>query len=200
MNPQSAEYVVWAGWGASWLAASLWASPAADRPSLRTQFPNLAITAAGFALLFSVRPTQTSGLLLWRAPQSLAWSAVAFSVLGCAFCWWARVHLGALWSGTVTAKRDHHVVDSGPYGLVRHPIYIGILAAAVGQAVLAGSLNGLAGLALLTLGFVLKARIEERFLKSALGAAVYDAYAAHTPMLLPSPWRRRGAHAQDGER
>jgi protein-S-isoprenylcysteine O-methyltransferase Ste14 len=199
MNPQSAEYVVWAAWGASWIAASLWSSPAADRPSFRAQFPNLAITSAGFALLFVLHPTDATALHLWRAPPILAWSAVAFSVLGCAFCWWARVHLGALWSGTVTTKRDHHVVDSGPYAMVRHPIYTGILAAAMGQAALTGTLRGLAGLALLTLGFVLKARLEERFLKGALGSAAYDVYAAHTPMLLPSPWRRRPARAQDGE-
>ena len=200
MNPQTAEYVGWAVWGASWVAASRWASPAADRPSFRAQFPNLAITAAGFALLFVLRPTDTSPLHLWRPSPIVAWGAVAFSVLGFVLCWWARLYLGALWSGTVTAKPDHRVIDSGPYALVRHPIYAGILAAAAGQATLAGTLSALAGLALMILGFLLKARLEESFLRGALGAAAYEAYAVGTPMLLPSPWRRPSAHAQDGER
>ena len=55
---------------------------------------------------------------------------------GLAFCWWARLHLGAMWSGTVTRKDDHHIVDTGPYGLVRHPIYTGLIFSALGQAML----------------------------------------------------------------
>ena len=38
-----------------------------------------------------------------------------------------RIHLGRLWSGTITLKQDHRIIDSGPYGLVRHPIYTGLI-------------------------------------------------------------------------
>ena len=48
---------------------------------------------------------------------------------GILFAWWVRIHLGRLWSGAITRKEGHRVVDSGPYGLVRHPIYTGLLAA-----------------------------------------------------------------------
>ena len=49
-------------------------------------------------------------------------------LLGLGFTWWARIHLGRLWSSSVTRKAVHRVVDTGPYGIVRHPIYTGIIA------------------------------------------------------------------------
>src|SRR5438445_12979167 len=48
--------------------------------------------------------------------------------------WWARIHLGRLWSSNVTRKKNHHVVDSGPYGIVRHPIYTGVIVASIATA------------------------------------------------------------------
>ncbi len=110
---------------------------------------------------------------------------VAVQVAGFAFCWWARLHLGRLWSGSVTRKEDHHVVDTGPYGLVRHPIYTGLDAAAIGLALASGQVRIMAGAALIILGCWIKARLEERFLREELGAAAYDAYAARVPMLVP---------------
>ena len=190
MTPRTVEYIAWVVWYVSWGLAALWATPAAKRPGLRAQWPNLTVTTVGAAMLFL--PAGRGGVLtlrLWQASGVPAWSCVGVTILGFSFCWWARGHLGALWSGTVTIKRDHRLVDSGPYGLVRHPIYTGILAAAVGLVGLGGAPSGLLGLVLVTLGFAMKARLEEDILKSALGAAAYDAYAARTPMLIPWPWR-----------
>ena len=106
-------------------------------------------------------------------------------VAGFLFCWWARVHLGQLWSGNITLKADHRVVDTGPYRLVRHPIYTGLILAALATALEKATVLGLSGVLLITFGFWLKARFEEGFLRAQLGAAAYDAYAARTPMLIP---------------
>ena len=94
------------------------------------------------------------------------------------------MHLGRLWSGTVTAKAGHHVVDTGPYGLVRHPIYTGLLLAILATMAAKGTLWGIAGAVLLTIGIVMKARLEESFLRGELGSA-YDDYAKRVPMLMP---------------
>ncbi len=104
---------------------------------------------------------------------------------GYLFCWWARVHLGRLWSGTVTLKPDHRVVDTGPYRLVRHPIYTGLILSALATAAEKGTVLGFAGVALIVVGFWLKARLEEGFLRKELGPKAYDSYAARTPMLIP---------------
>ncbi len=117
--------------------------------------------------------------------DALGWGLFALSLAGFAFCWWARIHLGPLWSGSVTVKAEHRVVDTGPFALVRHPIYTGFIWAAFCMAVLRGTVVNIAGLVLIVLGFWLKARLEERFLREQLGVEAYDAYAQRTPMLVP---------------
>nr|WP_280178209.1 MULTISPECIES: isoprenylcysteine carboxylmethyltransferase family protein [Mesorhizobium] len=104
--------------------------------------------------------------------------------MGLIFSWWARIHLGRLWSASVTAKADHRIVDTGPYGLVRHPIYTGLLLALLATMAAKGTVWGIAGVALLTIGIVMKAKLEERFLRGELGPA-YDDYARRVPMLVP---------------
>lgn len=175
-------YGLWALWGASWLLAGLTAAPAerrAERPGERLAVP---LVYVGFALLF--KPPDAAERL-WVSPPAAQWSLVGVTVVAFAFCWWARSHLGALWSFRTTAKAGHHVVDTGPYALVRHPIYTGILAAAVAKALLAASILALAGLGVLTLAFWLKARVEERFLAEALGRDEYAAYARRVRRLIP---------------
>jgi protein-S-isoprenylcysteine O-methyltransferase Ste14 len=90
-----------------------------------------------------------------------------------------------MWSMSVTLKADHHIVDTGPYALVRHPIYTGIILASAATAVLEAELVAFAGLVLVIVGFWTKARLEERFLREELGPAAYDAYARRTGMLFP---------------
>lgn len=109
---------------------------------------------------------------------------MALIAVGLAFAWWARLHLGRLWSGTVTAKAEHHVVDTGPYRLVRHPIYTGLLLAILATMVAKGTVWGIAGAVLVIVGTVIKAKLEERFLRGELGSA-YDDYARRVPMLVP---------------
>jgi protein-S-isoprenylcysteine O-methyltransferase Ste14 len=123
--------------------------------------------------------------ILWRLTPAAAWIAVVVAVAGLAFTWWARIHLGRLWSSNVARKADHHVVDSGPYGVVRHPIYTGITLATIATAVMRGTVAGWAGVAIMTAGWYIKARLEEGFLREQLGAEAYDAYARRVPMLVP---------------
>ena len=84
----------------------------------------------------------------------------------------------------VTKKEGHHVVDTGPYGIVRHPIYAGIIAAAIGTAVAKGTILSMGGAGLLTIGLVMKARLEEVWLRAQLGTE-YEAYRKRVPMLVP---------------
>src|SRR5262245_7695335 len=98
--------------------------------------------------------------------------------------WWARIHLGQLWSSSVTRKEHHRVVDTGPYAIVRHPIYTGLLLAIIGTVLLRGTIISLTGSALMAAGIYIKARLEEEFLHQQLGEP-YDAYARRVPMLVP---------------
>jgi protein-S-isoprenylcysteine O-methyltransferase Ste14 len=105
--------------------------------------------------------------------------------VGVAIAWWARLHLGRLWSARITRKADHKVVDSGPYAIVRHPIYAGLLLSLAATAAAKGTILGLAGFAILLIGIWLKARLEERWLTGELGEDAYGNYCRRVPMLLP---------------
>ncbi len=103
----------------------------------------------------------------------------AFHVVG------PRISLGSLWSGSVSRKESHALVQSGPYRVVRHPIYTGLIVAASRWRIQIGMLNNLLGAALMAFGFWLKARLEERFLSIELGSDAYAAFRQRTPMLVP---------------
>ena len=115
----------------------------------------------------------------------------AFVLAGLLFTWWARIHLGRLWSSSVTRKADHHVVDTGPYRIVRHPIYTGIILASLATAAMRGTALAWLGACVMTTGWVIKARLEEEFLREQLGAETYAKYARRVPMLVPLPGRTR---------
>lgn len=171
----------------SWWLAATWSSRAESRASIAEQVPYRLLTLAGFILLFGLnsRRYYHGPLRLWTLPTSAGWGMALLCVIGFAFAWWARIHLGQLWSAFVTRKAGHHIVDTGPYGIVRHPIYTGIILAALAMAIVKGTVFAVAGAFLATLGFWIKARLEEGFLREQLSAEAYDAYRRQVPMLVP---------------
>jgi protein-S-isoprenylcysteine O-methyltransferase Ste14 len=176
--------VVWGVWMLSWLLAAFWARRPAARMRLADEAPYLFVTVLGFFLVFDVRRRLHFGPA-WAVSEAAAWACLALVFAGFVFAWWARLHLGALWSGTITRKDDHRIVDTGPYGIVRHPIYTGIGASVIGTALALGRVDALVGAALIWIGFWMKARLEERFLAEGLGEAAYASYRARVPMLVP---------------
>ena len=191
--------MAWAAWVVSWWLAAMWRKQAIKRPSQVQELIHLTPTVIGVWMLFSthapfddptrqvfnVRGRLFEPIQLWSTPVAAGWACFGLTVAGFLFCWWARLHLGQLWSGSITLKSGHRVVDTGPYRLVRHPIYTGLIMAALGMALEKATLLAFAGLVLLIFGLWLKARFEEGFLRAELGREAYDAYAAKTPMLIP---------------
>ena len=177
---------VWGSWWLSWLAAAAWRDRASAKPARGQQVGYRVLAMLGFILLFGAyRHDFHDEVVLWHVPTTAGWALVAIAGAGFAFTWWARLHLGRLWSANVGRKADHHVVDTGPYGIVRHPIYTGITLASIATAALRGTAAGWLGVCVMTMGWIVKARLEERFLREQLGAEDYDAYAARVPMLVP---------------
>jgi protein-S-isoprenylcysteine O-methyltransferase Ste14 len=97
---------------------------------------------------------------------------------------WARRHLGLYWSGEITIKIDHRLVQSGPYRWLRHPIYTSILGMTVGAAIVSGQWHAIFGLVLLFYAYWRKITLEETNLRKAFGLA-YDEYCRHTWALIP---------------
>ncbi len=114
----------------------------------------------------------------WRA----AFGLVLFT-LGLAFAVWARVNIGRNWGTPMSKKDEPELVTSGPYRLVRHPIYSGILLAGFGTAV---ALNWTFMIAVVLAGvyFLYSATVEERYMSEQFPMA-YPPYKRSTRMLIP---------------
>ena len=104
---------------------------------------------------------------------------------GIAFAWWGRLHLGKFWSNTITHKEDHRVIDTGPYGIVRHPIYTGLIFGMLVTGIAIGIVTTILGAILISLGMWQKGRMEEVFLSKELGEDAYGAYCRRVPMIIP---------------
>lgn len=112
------------------------------------------------------------------------WLGVFLTACGVGIACWARLHLGANWSGVVTLKEGHELIRSGPYRTMRHPIYSGILLAFFGTVVERGQVRGLIALAIMWLSFYIKARREESFLVQEFGPKFHE-HTQQTGMFLP---------------
>jgi protein-S-isoprenylcysteine O-methyltransferase Ste14 len=121
----------------------------------------------------------------WQVAYYGAYAFVGVMLTGLALTWWARIHLGCLWSSAITRKEKHRLVDTGPYAFVRHPIYTGLIIALLATAAIEATLVAFLGALLIVLGLWVKARTEERFLSTELGPETYESYRRRVPMLVP---------------
>jgi protein-S-isoprenylcysteine O-methyltransferase Ste14 len=176
---------LWIGFAVCWIALAIWSSKAEKRAGLGSELPYRIVLIVGAIVFFIPAHGYHGPLRLWLVTRAEAWICVALIAAGFAYSAWARVHLGALWSGSITRKADHRIVDTGPYGVVRHPIYTGILLAVYATAAAKGTVLGLIGALIITIGIWMKARLEERWLREQLGADAYNAYSRKVSMLIP---------------
>ena len=106
------------------------------------------------------------------------------TVCGLLFAVWARRYLGSNWSSEVTIKQGHELITTGPYALVRHPIYTGILAGFLGTAIALAQLRGVIGFVLIFVVLWTKLRTEEEWMRSQFGDT-YATYSHQTAALVP---------------
>ncbi len=184
IDPGTVLGLLWLAWIVSWFIAARWASPPTQIASGNLVLFYRVSLVVGM-LLIAVPGQQGWTQRLWHLNYRQGWAIDLLALAGFAFCWWARVHLGRLWSGNVTIKPEHRIVDSGPYGWVRHPIYTGLLVAILASVAISGTLRGVIGGLIMLAGIIAKARLEEQTLREALGRDAYDAYAERVPMLIP---------------
>jgi protein-S-isoprenylcysteine O-methyltransferase Ste14 len=116
--------------------------------------------------------------------ESSAWIGAFLCVIGLLFAIWARVILGRNWSGVITVKEGHELIELGPYRIVRHPIYTGILAMFAGTAIAIGYFGGVLGLLLLFVSFWVKLRSEEDLMLKQFPEK-YSAYQHRVKRIIP---------------
>ena len=185
LQPNEAFQVIWIGWVVSWVAASLWSGRTEKRAATREMWIYRIVIFAG-AILIAPWTAQVLGeRLAWQVGYYGAYAFVGVMLTGLALTWWARIHLGRLWSSAITRKEEHRLVETGPYEYVRHPIYTGLIIALLATAASEATPVAALGAVLIALGLWLKARTEERFLLTELGPDAYESYRRRVPMLVP---------------
>jgi protein-S-isoprenylcysteine O-methyltransferase Ste14 len=122
------------------------------------------LVIAYFLLFYGPRLPYPLNLRIVPHLALTAWLAAVLCVIGLAFASWARITLGRNWSGIVTLKEGHELVESGPYRFVRHPIYTGILTMFFATAMALGHLAGFAATLLVFASFWIKLRDEEQLM------------------------------------
>ncbi|MGB7993672.1 methyltransferase family protein [Methanoregula sp.] len=111
-------------------------------------------------------------------------AGLLITIAGLAFAIWARVHLGKNWSGMPAIREEHTITRTGPYSFVRHPIYSGLTLALFGTAIGIGYLWVFCCVLLVFVLFVIKFRIEEKFLEDEFGEE-YARYKREVKALIP---------------
>lgn len=175
----------WAIWIAYWVYSARQVKETAreEAPARRLGYSVLLWIAALLLLARNI----PLGWLDRRFIPDLSMTAAAGTLLvgiGLGFSIRARMHLGANWSAQVTVKHSHSLIRSGPYRLVRHPIYTGLLVAFVGTALLIGEWRGLLAVALAFISFWIKLRLEERWMAETFGSEYAD-YRSKVAALIP---------------
>lgn len=147
----------------------------------------LRVVVFGIAiLLLSSRRIPLRWLYLQPWPEGfwLFWLGAAVFVAGLLFAVWAREHLGTNWSRSVTIKEGHELITTGPYAVVRHPIYTGILVGFLGTAIALSEVRGFIAFMLIFFILWVKLSMEERWMRSEFGET-YAAYSRQTAALVP---------------
>jgi protein-S-isoprenylcysteine O-methyltransferase Ste14 len=117
--------------------------------------------------------------------QVFALVGVILFVAGLLLRWWAIITLGRFFTVDVTIEKDHELVERGPFRVVRHPSYTGVMLAFVGFAL---TLRNWAALLIMLLpifaAFIRRMNVEEDALSRALGSR-YAEYMRRTKRLVP---------------
>ena len=173
---------IWAGFFTFWTLTGRPQGVAQRQESARSRGTHRILMNLGLLLLFIPIPRLLRSFLSpnsWHVP-------VGLGIMGLATLLhiWARLHLGRNWSSQVMIKVDHQLIRSGPYRLVRHPIYTAILGLALGTALVSARITSLLGAALITMAYVRKLRLEEQGLAEAFGEE-WKAYRHASWRLIP---------------
>lgn len=179
---------IWMIFLAYWIWMARDTKPTLKRQNQGVRYIILAIMIVSVSLLYS-KHLKWEGLKTQLLPHSditgILGVLVAASGLAC--CIWARHTLGRNWSGRVTLKVDHELIKTGPYAIVRHPIYTGFFLMVLGPVIIVGQAVGLLSLALCLFAVWQKSNIEEQLMMETFPND-YAEYKRHTKRLIPFIW------------
>ena len=173
----------WIAWCIYWLSMAFANKPTAERGGSISYRLVAGVLVVG--LLAAERLLHVSSDdRLWQTSTALGVLTACLVLAGAAFTVWARITLGRNWSSEVTFKQDHELIESGPYGLVRHPIYTGLFFMGLGTAINYGRAVGVVIFLSVCGAIWWKARQEERIMSKHFPAAYAD-YRTRVHAIIP---------------
>jgi protein-S-isoprenylcysteine O-methyltransferase Ste14 len=179
LRPSMALYVLFSLY---WTIAARNSAPVKTSEHWASTMFHQVLVAASMLLLF-VRVPGLTGRWLPLSPIFLG-LGLAIQASATMLAIWARRHLGSNWSAEISAKVDHRLIRSGPYRLLRHPIYTAVFGINIGIAIASGEWHALAGIIVLSLSYWRKIHLEERNLRAVFGIE-YEAYRRESWALIP---------------
>ncbi|HVA56176.1 MAG TPA: isoprenylcysteine carboxylmethyltransferase family protein [Gammaproteobacteria bacterium] len=178
-------FIIWLIWIIYWQLVSRNVKAAVRRESSLSRAGH--VLPLIIAALLLALPSLPGGFLCGRVLPSTEityWIGVVVLVAGLVFSVWARIHIGRNWSGIVTLKQEHELIRSGPYRLVRHPIYTGLLLGFIGTAIARDEWRGWLAVLIVFAALWRKLRLEERWLTQQFGEP-YSQYRDKVAALIP---------------
>lgn len=175
----------WIVFVATWLLAALSTKRAVYRESRSQRLRYWVLLLVAYLLLVHGRqlPYPLNLRVLSHA-ATVGWCGAFLCIAGLGLALWARVILGRNWSGVVTLKEGHELVERGPYRFVRHPIYTGILTIFFATALVLGHIAGFLGTLLMFASFWIKLGHEERLMLQQFPDR-YAAYQKRAKRIIP---------------
>jgi protein-S-isoprenylcysteine O-methyltransferase Ste14 len=177
--------LIWLAWVVSWVVASFWSGRTKSFVPTRDSWIYRLPILIGAILLSPWTAGAVGASQLYDPGDAGTYLLAAVVLFGISFTWWARIHLGRFWSNAITHKEDHRIVDTGPYGVVRHPIYTGLIIAILATGFAVATWTSILGALFIAFGEWQKARMEEGFLSVQLGRDAYSLYSRRVPMIVP---------------
>ncbi|HVZ14441.1 MAG TPA: isoprenylcysteine carboxylmethyltransferase family protein [Bauldia sp.] len=175
---------LWLAWAAYWFISAAGVKPVVQSESWQSRVAYSAPLWVAVVLLVARRLPWPLTASLFARTDATAVVGIFLTAIGLGFAVWARVVLAGNWSAEVTVKRDHELIQSGPYALARHPIYTGLSLAFLAAFVAIGEWRALIAAVIAIASFVYKLSIEERLMRETFGQA-YDVYAERVKALVP---------------
>jgi len=186
MNLNYGEVIrwLWICLGIFWLAGWLGAKQAVRIQPSSSRLIQLSFEIAAFYLLLAKQLPHVLKIHILPGSPTTGWVAILLAGMGALVAIWARLSLGTNWSARVTIKEQHELIQTGPYSMVRHPIYSGLLLMVLGTAIEMGQVRGFVALALAFTGWYMKSRTEDIFMEQHFGSE-YLQYKRRVKGLIP---------------
>jgi protein-S-isoprenylcysteine O-methyltransferase Ste14 len=175
---------LWVVWALYWIQAARLSKPVRRREPLVWRIAFLAQALLTAVMLGPRSLTRWLGMQVIGGGWVRFWIAVGIIAAGLVLSIWARRVLGGNWSGSVTLKEGHELVQDGPYRRIRHPIYSGVLLMILGTALASARVQGLLAFAIAFVALFLKSRVEERWMELEFPER-YMAYKRGSGALIP---------------